>query len=383
MSLYKRGDVRWYKFKFAGQTIRESSRSTSKTLARDAERARRRELEIGFNRIPQRKQAPLFSTAVREWITEKDGLSLKTILGYEQRIKPVLAKLGQRLLCDVGVTEVVQYRRGRLADGVSNRTINYEVGCIRGVLKRYGLWAPIAERIQKFRENHDVGRALSYDHEAKLLDACRRSKAPSLLPLFIFAHDTGLRASETKALRRRDLRLDWKAGVIVAGEVVVPRSKTEAGTGRSVPFTPDVCSTLTLWLSRFPAATEDSYVFPRHKVQMLKGGRDARIVSPVLSKPMQSWQRAWRTALKEAGVHYRWHDLRHTFVTRLAENPAVSEQTIKAMAGHVSKQMLERYSHIRRQAKQDAIAALHSARAKSERRGGTNMGTIGGEAKAQ
>jgi integrase len=163
--------------------------------------------------------------------------------------------------------------------------------------------------------------------------------------------------------------LDWKNRVIVAGEVVVPRSKTEAGTGRSVPFTQDVCSTLTLWLSRFPHATEDSFVFPRHKVQMLKGGRNTRIVSPVLSKPMQSWQRAWRTALQEAGVYYRWHDLRHTFITRLAENPAVSEQTIKALAGHVSKQMLERYSHIRRQAKQDAIAALHSARTEFREKG--------------
>jgi hypothetical protein len=111
MSLYKRGGKWWYKFKFAGQTIRESTKSTSKTLARDAERARRHELEIGFNRIPQRKRAPLFSTAAREWITEKDGLSLKTVLGYEQRIKPVLAKLGQHLICDVGLPEVVQYRR--------------------------------------------------------------------------------------------------------------------------------------------------------------------------------------------------------------------------------------------------------------------------------
>ena len=41
----------------------------------------------------------------------------------------------------------------------------------------------------------------------------------------------------------------------------------------------------------------------------------------------------------------------------------MSEQTIRALAGHVSKQMLERYSHIRTQAKQDAIAALHSMRA--------------------
>jgi hypothetical protein len=50
--------------------------------------------------------------------------------------------------------------------------------------------------------------------------------------------------------------------------------------------------------------------------------------------------------------------MRHTFISRLAENPNVSEQTIRAIAGHVSRQMLERYSHIRSQAKQAAIQAL-------------------------
>jgi integrase len=41
---------------------------------------------------------------------------------------------------------------------------------------------------------------------------------------------------------------------------------------------------------------------------------------------------------------YGRHDLRHTFVSRLAENPTGSEETIKALAGHVSKRMLERFS---------------------------------------
>jgi len=45
MSVYKRGDVWWYKFRFAGQVIRESSKSKSRTVARAAELARRRELE--------------------------------------------------------------------------------------------------------------------------------------------------------------------------------------------------------------------------------------------------------------------------------------------------------------------------------------------------
>ena len=60
-------------------------------------------------------------------------------------------------------------------------------------------------------------------------------------------------------------------------------------------------------------------------------------------------------------MRYRPHDMRHTFISRLAENPNVSEQTIKALAGHVSRQMLERYSHIRSQAKQAAIRALEQA----------------------
>jgi integrase len=106
---------------------------------------------------------------------------------------------------------------------------------------------------------------------------------------------------------------------------------------------------------------------------MLKGGRETKIVGVKLDEPMQSWQRAWRTALKEAGVHYRWHDLRHTFVSRLAENPNVSEQTIQALAGHVSKSMLERYSHIRTQAKQAAIESLSRTSLGSGHKTGHNL----------
>src|SRR5437870_13337790 len=74
------------------------------------------------------------------------------------------------------------------------------------------------------------------------------------------------------------------------------------------------------------------------------------------------WKSAWMAVCQTVGLRYRWHDLRHTFVSRLAENPAVSEQTIMALAGHVSKSMLARYSHIRVAAKQAAIDALEAGR---------------------
>jgi len=73
------------------------------------------------------------------------------------------------------------------------------------------------------------------------------------------------------------------------------------------------------------------------------------------------WKTAWNVARSTAKLKYRWHDARHTLISRLAENPNVSEQTITSLAGHVSKRMLERYSHIRAQAKREAIETLESA----------------------
>jgi integrase len=77
-----------------------------------------------------------------------------------------------------------------------------------------------------------------------------------------------------------------------------------------------------------------------------------------LSKPIGEWKKAWRLACENAGVKYPWHDQRHSFISRIAENPQVSEETIRALAGHVSKQMLQRYSHIRSEAKRAAIEGL-------------------------
>ena len=73
-----------------------------------------------------------------------------------------------------------------------------------------------------------------------------------------------------------------------------------------------------------------------------------------------SYKRAFDTAREKAEVTYRLYDARHTFITRLAENPAVSEETIRQLAGHVSPRMLARYAHIRVQARRDAIATLET-----------------------
>ena len=69
-------------------------------------------------------------------------------------------------------------------------------------------------------------------------------------------------------------------------------------------------------------------------------------------------EKAWRALTTKAGLsRLRFHDLRHHLITELCESGA-SEQTIKAIAGHVSQRMLDRYSHIRLDAKRQALEAL-------------------------
>ena len=57
----------------------------------------------------------------------------------------------------------------------------------------------------------------------------------------------------------------------------------------------------------------------------------------------------------------RMYDLRHHCITSLLEDPRVSEETVEAIAGHVSRRMMKRYSHIRSAAKRAAVCGLYSS----------------------
>src|SRR6185312_4739640 len=67
--------------------------------------------------------------------------------------------------------------------------------------------------------------------------------------------------------------------------------------------------------------------------------------------------RGWKALRKTAGVQCRLHDLRHTAATKMAE-AGVPESTMLALMGHMSRAMLERYSHIRMAAKRTAMDSL-------------------------
>ena len=76
------------------------------------------------------------------------------------------------------------------------------------------------------------------------------------------------------------------------------------------------------------------------------------------TKPMLKWDTAWRALRDAAGLHgLRFHDLRHTVITELAEM-GVADHVLESISGHLSRRMLEHYSHIRIDAKRQALDAL-------------------------
>jgi DNA-binding MarR family transcriptional regulator len=81
-----------------------------------------------------------------------------------------------------------------------------------------------------------------------------------------------------------------------------------------------------------------------------------------LRNPMLKWDIAWRALRDAAGLPgLRVHDLRHTVITELAEM-GVADHVLESISGHLSRRMLEHYSHIRIDAKRQALDALDAAR---------------------
>jgi len=230
VSLFKRGNIWWFKFKFAGREVRESSKSTSKTVAREAERNRRRELEEGYNGIPKRQRARIFSVLANEWLTAQSAhLAPHSVTIERLNLKHLKPFFGGGLLCDISANEIARYQSARLGEGAAPKTVNLEVGTLRAILRKNRVWSNLQPDVKMLRAPEDLGRALTADEETTLLKECRDSRSRSLYLAVELALGTCMRYSEIRLLLWRQIDLG-------AGEVRVGKSKSQAGEGRVIPL---------------------------------------------------------------------------------------------------------------------------------------------------
>ena len=176
-------------------------------------------------------------------------------------------------------------------------------------------------------------RWLTVEEERRLLNAASKR----LRFIIAFALDTGGRRSEL-------FRLDWRNVDLPNNRILFTQTKN--GEDRSVRLTERA----------------------RHILLEL-GPKESDPVFTYHGKPLKDVKTAFDAARIKAGIEdFRFHDLRHTFASRLVQQ-GLPLYEVMHMTGHKSLTMVQRYSHLAPEYQERAIAALN--------RYGHNLGTAG------
>jgi len=176
------------------------------------------------------------------------------------------------------------------------------VGTIRAILRKHRLWAELQPDVRMLPARDDIGKALSEKDERALLDACAESRSRSLLPAVVLALNTGMRYSELRLLRCEQVDLAKRT-------VRVGKSKTEAGTGRTIPLNDRATKVLRLWAEQFQNREPDHFTFPSERYGAGGDTFEPMVYNIDPTKPITSWKESWETVKKNTGVQIRFHDL--------------------------------------------------------------------------
>ncbi len=366
MALYKRKKTWWADFSVHGERYRQSLDTTDWRAAQ----AKQKELIAQAN---QGKLAPSsqqfarlrFSEALDRYLADRrPRVAARSHRSESDHAKPLRGYFGTTPLTRISTDTILAYIRERKAGGISNTTVNMEIGILRRVLKRARRWHIVADDIRSLPERRDIGRAMSPDEKLRLLRvAASRPEWQVARFATILALNTTMRGCEIRELRWRDIDL-------LGRKLTVMRSKTQAGE-RVIPLNGDAFAIILEIRDRAKQFFGDNLALDWYALPHAEG-----YSKPDPTRPMQGWRSAWRSLTKEAGLKgLRFHDLRHHAITELAES-LTSDQTIMAIAGHVSPRMLAHYSHVRLEAKRCALEALSSKRSKPVKGEGLEGGYV-------
>jgi integrase len=314
MSLYKRKDSPywWIKVSVNGHRVQKSTGTTDKQKAEEYHDKLKAqiwdELRLG------RKQAHVWNEAVVRWLKERvhkathkeDITQLKRVHKFLDGVE--LSNINRDLLCKI--------QDNRLADGVSNSTVNRTLEVIRAILRRARdewEWLDKAPKVPMLPEPKQRVRWLTRDEAEMLL-----VELPSHLAALVrFSLETGLR-------QRNVTMLEWSQVDIERRCAWIHPDQAKARKAIPVPLT-----ATALFVLRQQRGKNPNYVFT------YKG-------NPI--RQPNNW--AWRKALKRAGIeNFRWHDLRHTWASWHAQ-AGTPMYVLQELGGWSCLEMVRKYAHL-------------------------------------
>lgn len=334
MSLYKRGNVYWSSIWVNGERTMRSLETSNRRQAELLEQRLRDELHTKRFQLPHLKPEMLFGELYARFLAEGDVKP-----HHSDRAKMLLPFFSETPIGTITKNDIARYRKHRHEEHLrkpsnadkkplSETTINRDIEVIRHLL----FWAadegfipanPIA-RIRMVRERGKRRPVMSVAHEIKLLDAC----SEHLRPIVITALDTGMRRGEL-------LNQLWEHVDFDRSLLSVSHSKTAEGEHRLVPLT------------------------NRVRAMLYEHRQPSGLIFTYDGQPIRRPKTGWTGALRRAGLsHYRLHDLRHTFNSRLVEAGVIADVRKELMGHSRGGDVHSIYTHVELPTLREAIHRL-------------------------
>jgi len=323
MSLFKRGNVFWSYFYIDGLRHQMSTGTSNRRQAEAIEQSLKQQANLRRHHVVLSDPNLTFGALAAHFIAETGGNPY-----HVGRLKQILPFFADIPVDRIDRALVREYRAERMAKKtLTQATVNHDCKVLRHVL----YWAvdeglllanPLA-RLHLPAERPVSRPVLSVREEQLLLEVA----AEHIRPMIFAALYAGLRRGEVLSQRWEDI--DFARGVLS-----VTRSKTIGGERREIPLATHLLKILDPQHTNGPVFT-----FKGRTVVTFRGAWE-NAVARALTRPL------------------RFHDLRHTFNSRLME-AGVIQDVRKALMGHSTRgETNSVYTHVELPTKRLAIQKL-------------------------
>jgi len=249
-------------------------------------------------------------------------------------LKQLTGFFGKYYLNSITPLLIEKYKQKRLSDGIMPASVNREMSVLKRSFNLAITWKmtkenPVKE-VRFLRQPEPRERILEEDEEERLFEM----SAAHLKPILLTALRTGMRKNEIVSLMWEQVNLRYKEIEVI---------KTKSGRKRIIPISDDLYDVL---VSLYNRKKKSQFVF--------------QYADPKTGelKHLTYFRRAFETACRRARiVGLTFHDLRHTFATRLVRS-GVDLITVKDLLGHYSVRTTERYTHSNQEQKRKAVDLL-------------------------
>jgi site-specific recombinase XerD len=280
----------------------------------------------------RRRDVPL-ADAISAYMRDHVVGRLRNAKHYAQYARRWTAALGTRPVRQIVPSELARYVARRQEDGKAPATINRELAFLKRLFT-IAITDGLADtnpvkRIPFFTENNARIRYLTEEEEPRLHEEIGDEEWSKVA----FAMHTGFRQGNQFAL-------EWANGVNFDAGTITAR-KPKGGTDYTVPMN----DTVRDLLRALPSRLKSRYVFPSSTGRTPMGSQNFL-------------HRVFVPALRKAKIDdFHWHDLRHTFASRLVM-AGVDLRTVQELMGHKTLAMTLRYAHLSPAHQRDAVRRL-------------------------